>query len=133
MSEDVILLLIWMGIIFGGIHAWWAGRRKTAGGLWLLAALLLFAVWAPSNNGAKATAQKNSCINNLRQIDGAVQQWAQNHGKQATNTYTFSDPVLLAYLKGSVLPACPGGGLYSPGANIGDSPKCSLAAKGHTL
>lgn len=133
MSDSLFLALILGVPVAAGCLAWSRESRKTACALWLLAALLLFAVWAPSNIGAKASAQRNSCHNNLKAIDSAAQQWALIHGKQATNTYSLSEPALLAFLKGSTLPACPGGGHYSSGANVGDSPKCSLAAKGHTL
>ena len=94
---------------------------------------LLAAIAIPNFVKARATAQKNACIANLKQIDGAVQQWALENKKAATDTYSLSDPQLLAYMKGSVLPVCPLGGHYSPGTNVGDVPKCSLAASGHTL
>jgi hypothetical protein len=71
------------------------------------------------------------CIPNLKQIEGAVQQWALENKKLTTDIYSFSDKTLLAYLKGSVLPQCPQGGRYSPGTNITDGPKCSYP--GHTL
>ena len=41
-----------------------------------------------------------SCLANLKQIDGAVQQWALENGKMPTDTYSFSDPTILAYLRG---------------------------------
>ena len=37
---------------------------------------LLAAIAIPNFVRARNTAQKNTCINNLRQIDGAKQQWA---------------------------------------------------------
>ena len=74
-----------------------------------------------------------TCINNLRLIDGAVQQWALESGKKDTNAYSLSDPALLALLKGSQLPVCPGGGVYAAGKTVADAPKCSLAAQGHTF
>ncbi|MFM8470514.1 MAG: competence type IV pilus major pilin ComGC [Limisphaerales bacterium] len=36
---------------------------------------LLAAIAIPNFVKARATAQKNSCVANLKQIDGAVQQW----------------------------------------------------------
>jgi type II secretory pathway pseudopilin PulG len=36
---------------------------------------LLAAIAIPNFVKARTTAQKNACINNLRQIDGAIQQW----------------------------------------------------------
>ena len=35
---------------------------------------------------ARTTAQKNACIANLKQIDGAVQQWALENKKSGTAT-----------------------------------------------
>ena len=97
---------------------------------------LLAAIAIPNFVKARATAQKNSCIANLKQIDGAVQQWALEQKKQATDTYALTDTTLLSYLKGSVLPGggtCPGGGSYSAGATVSGTPTCSLSGSGHTL
>ena len=80
---------------------------------------------------ARSNPSRNPCIPNLKQIDGALQQWALENKKTPTDTYSFSDKTLLAYLKGSVLPKCPQGGLYSPGTNLTGVPKCSIP--GHTL
>jgi prepilin-type N-terminal cleavage/methylation domain-containing protein len=67
---------------------------------------LLAAIAIPNFVRARSTSQANACINNLRQIDGAKQQWALET-KQATNaTPATSD--LTGYLKSSVL--CPAGG-----------------------
>ncbi|NBR86453.1 MAG: prepilin-type N-terminal cleavage/methylation domain-containing protein [Verrucomicrobia bacterium] len=97
---------------------------------------LLAAIAIPNFVKARATAQKNACIANLKQIDGAVQQWALENKKQATDTYALTDTTLLAYLKGSVLPGggtCPGGGSYSAGSTVSGTPTCSLSGSGHTL
>ena len=94
---------------------------------------LLAAIAIPNFVKARATAQKNACIANLKQIDGAVQQWALENKKAATDTYALTDTTVLAYLKGSALPACPGGGTYSPGTTVSGSPTCGLSASGHTL
>ncbi|MEQ2005840.1 MAG: hypothetical protein ABMA26_03495 [Limisphaerales bacterium] len=92
---------------------------------------LAAAVALPNFIKARATRAKNPCMVNLKQIDGAVQQWSLENKKTATDTYSLSDTTLLAYLKGSVLPICPDGGRYSPGTNLTDVPKCSIT--GHTL
>ena len=94
-------------------------------------AAILAAIAIPNFVKARATAQKNACIADLKQIDGAVQQWALENKKAATDTYALTDTTLLAYLKGSLLPACPGGGTYSAGATVSASPTCDVA--GHTL
>ena len=67
---------------------------------------LLAAIAIPNFIKARTTAQKNACINNLRQIDGAIQQWALENKKDTTATVGFSD--ISSYLKNSVI--CPSGG-----------------------
>jgi prepilin-type N-terminal cleavage/methylation domain-containing protein len=67
---------------------------------------LLAAIAIPNFVRARTTSQKNACINNLRQIDGAKQQWALET-KQATNaTPGYTD--ISAYLKNAV--SCPAAG-----------------------
>ena len=94
---------------------------------------LLASIAIPNFIKARTTAQKNSCIANLRVIDSTVQTWALENKKQSTDTYSLSDTTLLAYFKGSNAPYCNGGGSYSPGANVSAVPTCSLSGNGHTL
>ncbi|KAF0176588.1 MAG: Uncharacterized protein FD161_2950 [Limisphaerales bacterium] len=70
---------------------------------------LLAVIAIPNFVKTRATAQKNGCIGNLKQIDGAMNQWAVENKKAATDTYSLSDTTLLAFIKGSLLPVCPGG------------------------
>ena len=67
---------------------------------------LLAAIAIPNFIKARTTAQKNACINNLRQIDGAIQQWALENKKGPADTVGFPD--ISSYLKNSVI--CPAGG-----------------------
>jgi ribosomal protein L2 len=55
--------------------------------------------------------QAAACIANLRMIDGAVQQWAQENRKPTGSLVTAQE--LSPYLKGNVLPVCPAGGVYT--------------------
>jgi prepilin-type N-terminal cleavage/methylation domain-containing protein len=85
---------------------------------------LLAAIAIPNFVRARTQSQKNACINNLRQIDGAVQQWALENKQAATVTPSTSD--VLAYLKSSVI--CLSGGTtfadsYSLGA-VSAKPSC---------
>ena len=82
---------------------------------------------------ARNVSAKSACIANLKQIDGAVQHWALENKKTATDTYSLSDSTLLAYLKSSVLPICPDGGRYLPGRFISSYPRCSIGGQGHIL
>src|SRR5439155_9146907 len=67
---------------------------------------LLAAIAIPNFIKARTTAQKNACINNLRQIDGAVQQWALENKQGPASPVKFTD--ISSYLKNSVI--CPSGG-----------------------
>ncbi len=67
---------------------------------------LLAAIAIPNFVKARTTSQQNACINNLRQIDGAKQQWALET-KQSTNaTPGFSD--ISVYLRNQI--TCPAAG-----------------------
>ncbi|HEY3931913.1 MAG TPA: type II secretion system protein [Verrucomicrobiae bacterium] len=52
---------------------------------------LLAAIAIPNFLRARQTSQTNACINNLRQIDSAKQQWALENGQKASATPTASD------------------------------------------
>src|SRR5207244_2917378 len=67
---------------------------------------LLAAIAIPNFIKARTTSQMNACINNLRQIDGAIQQWALEQKKDAAAKVAFSD--ISSYLKNAVI--CPSGG-----------------------
>jgi competence protein ComGC len=84
---------------------------------------LLMAIAIPNFVKARETAQQNMCINNLRQIEAAKNQWALEHNKQATDTPTESD--LTPYLKNHQFPQCPAGGVYTIGQDF-NSPTCSI-------
>jgi prepilin-type N-terminal cleavage/methylation domain-containing protein len=52
---------------------------------------LLAAIAIPNFVKSRSTAQMNTCINSLRQIDGAKQQWALEKGQAATVTPGLDD------------------------------------------
>lgn len=72
--------------------------------------------------------QRNACINNLRQLDAAKQQWALEFTKTAESVPTAQN--VAPYLKGNALPVCPSGGTYTINA-VGVVPTCSIP--GHML
>ena len=91
---------------------------------------LLAAIAIPNFIKARATAQQNACINNLRQIDGAINEWALETG-QSSGVGVGNIQTVSAYIKlNSVnsVPSCPAGGTYTTG-NVGDNPQiiCSLS------
>jgi septal ring factor EnvC (AmiA/AmiB activator) len=75
-----------------------------------------------------AVIARKTCINNLRLIDDAKQQWAMDFGKPETAVPTAK--ALLPYLKDNVFPECPGGGTIYLNA-VNEVPTCSIP--GHTL
>ena len=75
-----------------------------------------------------ADEARNACLNNLRQIDGAKQQWALEN-KQPSDAIVVSQQVT-AYFKEEALPRCPSGGTYTL-KNINQLPTCS--SPGHVL
>ena len=90
---------------------------------------LLASIAIPNFVKARATSQANACINNLRQIDAAAQQFALERGKYTGQTITYPTD-LTPYIKmnsaGSI-PPCPAGGTYAD-ATVGANPSCSLSA-----
>src|SRR5256714_5978024 len=72
---------------------------------------LLAAIAIPNFVRARTTAQANACINNLRQIDSAKQQWAleMRVGTNATPVVTDIDPYLGRSGNSSNV-TCPAGG-----------------------
>jgi len=89
---------------------------------------LLAAIAIPNFVKARATSQCNACINNLRQIDAAAQQFALEKGKKTGDPITFPTD-LLPYIKlnssGSI-PACPAGGTYDC-STVGTNSTCTLS------
>jgi|GEM_PF-738473 len=124
------------GLVIPVLCCW--RRRWSWAALLVVVAVLNAIAFLPNFVKARTTRSKCSCSLNLKDIDGAVQQWARENKKAATDTYSLSDPQILRHLRGSVLPACPAGGHYSPGINVSDKPRCSFAASsfaagGHAL
>ena len=87
---------------------------------------LLCAIAIPNFVQARTTSQANGCIENLRQMDAALPQFAFDNHKKPTDTYVVRD--LRPYLKtpANRNPKCPARGIYSPGENVTESPTCSL-------
>ncbi len=94
---------------------------------------LLAAIAVPNFVRARTTAQMNACINNLRQIDGAIQQWALEQKKDTSATVTESD--VTPYLKNSI--SCPSGGtVFSDSytiTTVAAQPICQRQSATHKL
>ena len=92
---------------------------------------LLAAIAIPNFVKARQTAQKNACINNLRMIDGAKEQWALENRAASGGAVTEDGATgVNSYIKGNARPICPGGGTYTY-AGVGENPTCSVP--GHTM
>jgi hypothetical protein len=90
---------------------------------------LLLAIAIPNFVKARETAQRNQCLVNLRLIDGAKQQWAEENKKTASEVPTSTD--LNGHLPGGFEALhCPQGGIYSINA-LDKRPTCSIS--GHQL
>src|SRR5215211_5005583 len=73
---------------------------------------LLAAIAIPNFIKAREASQKNACVANLRQLDGAKQTWALEMKK--VNTHTPGDADLFGqtlYIREK--PPCPADGVYS--------------------
>jgi prepilin-type N-terminal cleavage/methylation domain-containing protein len=94
---------------------------------------LLAAIAIPNFVRARTQSQKNACINNLRQIDGAVQQWALETKAAANASVGYTD--IRDYLKNSVI--CPSGGTaFSDSYTINgvtNKPTCKKVSDTHIL
>ena len=90
---------------------------------------LLAAISIPNLVRARATSQANACINNLRQIESAVQQITIAKSLAPGDTVTLAEvvPYIKLTAAGSI-PPCPAGGTYSL-LPVGQNPQtqCSLS------
>jgi hypothetical protein len=141
-------------------------RREASWVSWvLLTIVVLFglAVVIPNFVRVRVTVVPNACVNNLRQINGAKQQWALDNGKAGGDVPTWSDiaPYLgrtgisvtnlrcpdagvRVVVTNAALPQAPPGVPYSfvPAGALLDSyeigavsnpPKCKIKPKSHVL
>jgi hypothetical protein len=69
-----------------------------------------------------------NCINNLRILQAAKQQWALQNSKPQDATPSPLD--ISPFLPGQAMPECPGGGRYTLNA-VGVAPTCSIP--GHVM
>ena len=96
---------------------------------------LLAAIAIPNFVRARTSSQTNACINNLRQIDGAIQQWALETKQAANAAVTPAD--VTPYLKSASV--CPAAGVGSTFAlsyaltTVSNSPTCRIVPATHVL
>jgi len=104
--------------------------KKSTVGFWV-AVICVFALFVlvviPNIPTGLRPSPANACINNLRQIDGAAQQFVIEHHLTNGDRINFPDD-LTPYIKldkNGKIPTCPKGGVYSI-KKVGDIPTCSL-------
>jgi prepilin-type N-terminal cleavage/methylation domain-containing protein len=101
---------------------------------------LLTPIAIPNFLKARAHSQTNVCINNLRQIDAAKQQWATETGRTATampsssqiRPYLNREPGTLEGLRCPQDPARTFGTSYTIG-DMSTSPACNIQPASHAL
>jgi len=91
---------------------------------------MLAAIAIPSFMKSRSEARKSTCVNNLRLIDHAKEQWATTNNKNNGDNCASTD--VDDYMKGNTMPACPSSGTYAVNA-IGTNPSCTKSAEGHAL
>jgi len=92
---------------------------------------LLAAIAIPNFMRSRAASQQNACINNLRQLSAAVDQWAMETG-QGAGAAPPSNTDLTPYIvlnANSSIPVCPSQGTYTV-YNVSAVPQvaCSLSS-----
>lgn len=95
---------------------------------------LLAAIGIPSFQKARSNSREKSCLNNLRMIDAAKEQWAMD--TNATAAPTAGD--LNAYIKGTTSTlVCPSGGTTFADSytinGLGAAAACQKDATNHVL
>ena len=94
---------------------------------------LLAAIAIPNFVRARTTSQQNVCINNLRQLDGAVQQWALEQKKDPAAAVVETD--VTPYLRNPI--SCPTGGTTLADsytlATVAVAPLCKKVPATHVL
>jgi prepilin-type N-terminal cleavage/methylation domain-containing protein len=95
---------------------------------------LLAAIAIPNFVKARSASQRNACIANLKQIDGAKGTWAMENKKHNADAVVDTDLFgNTAYIR--IKPACPGGGAPYLLNQVDTLPSCTLGPlpDGHTL
>ena len=90
---------------------------------------LLAAIAVPSFVQARSTSRKNTCKNNLRQIDQAKEQYAMDGNKVTGDAVTQAN--INTYLKAGAAPTEPQGGTYTINV-VGTNPTCDQGS-GHSI
>jgi prepilin-type N-terminal cleavage/methylation domain-containing protein len=88
---------------------------------------LLAAIAIPNFIKAREASQRNACIANMKQIDGAKATWALENKKVSSDACALTDISGDATKMIRETPLCPAGGAYTTGT-VGDKTVCGKAA-----
>jgi hypothetical protein len=86
---------------------------------------LLAAIAVPSFVKARSQSQLNACLNNLRQISAAKEQWGLEKNASATEAPSDMNALVGPALWIKDAPVCPAGGSYKIGA-LSDESSCTI-------
>lgn len=93
---------------------------------------LLAAIAIPNFVKARTNSQKNTCIANLKQIEGAIATWAMENKKVDADPVTFADIIGNdKYIR--VQPSCPAGTAPYVISDVATRPTCAVLPTSHTL
>lgn len=123
MSVSKVFLNKRDGVAVEGISS--AGAKEMAASVMIAPVGLLAGIAIPSFMKARSTSQSNACINNLRMLEAAKEQWALENKKAMGDTVMA--PGVLKYLGMGRMPICPQGGRYTLNV-IGKNARCSIPA-----
>ena len=94
---------------------------------------MLASIAVPNYIRSRTKAQESVCLNNLRQIEGAIQSWSLEMKKDEGQPVTYSD--IRGYLQRSVV--CPSGGTSFEDsytlATVDAAPTCQRRPATHML
>ena len=94
---------------------------------------ILAAIAIPAFQRSREQTRVNTCVNNLRLIESAVEQWRINEGHD-DDTAPNLEEAAADYIRGGALPMCPVAGVneeysWNP-VGDNDTPVCSVPGHG---
>ena len=87
---------------------------------------VLAGIAIPNFVKTRSTARQKTCINNMKQLESAKEQWAMDKKKASGDACAMTDLTGSGnYINNT--PTCPGGGTYAVNA-VAAQPTCTLSA-----